>query len=157
MYYITNYRQPLLALQQYKIMNIDIKLIETIYLDDENLRELKGIFENSSLTIDSIPFDVDDASLVRLKMISNINDEIEFKDANNNIISLSGSELKNTYIPLIESSLGVRYNLISKRYNLLKDSLSAQTLTFYDGASAFFEDLNDTSFTQNEFDSLYEL
>jgi len=37
-------------------MNIDIKLIETLYLDYENLRELKVIFENSSITIDSIPF-----------------------------------------------------------------------------------------------------
>tara|TARA_A100000172_G_scaffold3619_1_gene2229 strand:- start:44641 stop:45060 length:420 start_codon:yes stop_codon:yes gene_type:complete len=139
-------------------MNIDIKLIETIYLDNENLRELKGIFENSPLTIDSIPFDVDDASLVRLKMISNINDEIEFKDANNNILSLSGSELKNTYIPLIESNLGTRFNIISKRYNLFKNSLSAEeVITYYEGASAFFEDLYDTSFTQNDYDNLYEL
>jgi hypothetical protein len=139
-------------------MNIDIKLIETLYLDYDNLRELKGIFENSSLTIDSIPFDVDDSSLVKLKMISNINGEIEFKDANNNILSLSGSELKNTYIPLIESNLGTRFNIISKRYNLFKNSLSAEeVITFYEGASAFFEDIYDTSFTQNDFNNLYEL
>jgi len=139
-------------------MNIDIKLIETLYLDYDNLRELKGIFENSSLTIDSIPFDVDESSLTKLKMISNINGEIEFKDANNNILSLSGSELKNTYIPLIESNLGTRFNIISKRYNLFKNSLSAEeVITFYEGASAFFEDIYDTSFTQNDFNNLYEL
>ena len=139
-------------------MNIDIKLIETLYLDYDNLRELKGIFENSSLTIDSIPFDVDESSLTKLKMISNINGEIEFKDANNNILSLSGSELKNTYIPLIESNLGTRFNIISKRYNLFKNSLSAEeVITYYEGASAFFEDLYDTSFTQNDYDNLYEL
>ena len=139
-------------------MNIDIKLIETLYLDYDNLRELKGIFENSSLIIDSIPFDVDESSLTKLKMISNINGEIEFKDANNNILSLSGSELKNIYIPLIESNLGTRFNIISKRYNLFKNSLSAEeVITFYEGASAFFEDIYDTSFTQNDFNNLYEL
>ena len=139
-------------------MNIDIKLIETLYLDYENLRELKVIFENSSITIDSIPFDVDDSSLVKLKMISNINGEIEFKDANNNILSLSGSELKNTYIPLIESNLGTRFNTINNRYNLFKNSLSAEEIiTYYEGASAFFEDLYDTSFTQNDFDNLNAL
>tara|TARA_E500000318_G_C3558452_1_gene212215 strand:- start:881 stop:1300 length:420 start_codon:yes stop_codon:yes gene_type:complete len=137
-------------------MNIDIKLLETLYLDNDNLKELKFLYENSSVTVDSIPFDADHISLNRLKMLSYINTEIEFIDANNQVLSLSGSEL-NTYIPIIENNLGTRFKKINTMYNSLKASLSAgETITYYEGASAFFEDLYETSFTQNDFDELHE-
>lgn len=138
-------------------MNIDIKLVETKYLNYENLRELKHTFEVSSVTIDGIPFDSDDISLHRLKMLSHIDTEIEFKDANNNTLSLSGSEFK-TYIPLIESALGTRFLKINTMYNSFKDKLAAnEIITYYNGVSAFYEDLYDTSFTQNDFDNLNAL
>ena len=136
-------------------MKIDIKLTqEDLLLTYNNLHNLKLTFENASVTIDNIPFDADQLSLNRLQMLSYLDKEIEFRDRNNNILSLSGSELK-TYLPLIENELGVRYEKINKTYNTLKDSLSAEiSLTEYYGASAFYENIYGETFTEYDYTNL---
>ena len=140
-------------------MNINIKFNEEEeeLLDYDSLYGLKLLFENASVTVNSIKFDVRDDSLQRLQMLSYINEEIEFRDASNNILSLSGSELK-TYIPLIENELGNRYLKINKIYNTLKDSLSAEiSLTEYYGISTFYEDLYGVTFTEDIHENLLEI
>jgi hypothetical protein len=135
-------------------MKIDIKLKQTEYLNSNNLNDLKLSYENEPLDVDGIYFDVDSLSLQRLKMLSNIEGEIEFKDANNNVLSLSGSEL-NIYLPKIENELGKRYNRINFIYNIYKDKLGQnESITYYNGVSGFFEYVHQTSFTQNDFDNI---
>ena len=139
-------------------MKIDIKFTpeeETLYLDFDNLKELKFYFEENNLEIDSISFDVDMSSLQRLQMLSSLDKEIQFRDATNQIISLSGSQIKN-YIPTIESNLGERFEKINDIYNTYKVKLSAEEeITFYNAASGFFEYIYTTSFSQEEYDNIY--
>jgi len=134
-------------------MKIDIKLItdNTLYLDFENLKSLKHYYEDQSIEVDSIYFDVDYISLSRLQMISYLDKIVQFRDANNEIVSLSGSQIK-TYIPTIEGKLGERYEKINEFYNTYKVKLSAsEIITHYNAASAFFEHINDTSFTEDDY------
>lgn len=138
-------------------MNINIKLKEddTIILDFDNLYNLKIIFEQESVEINNIKFDTDAVSLQRLKMLSYLNKEIQFKDANNSTISLSGSEI-GSYIPLIEGKLGERYEIVNLRYNTFKTQLSAnQVITHYNAVSAFYEDVYGIPFTENEYTNMF--
>ncbi len=138
-------------------MKIDIHLLEntTEYLDFNSLYDLKIFFEQDSVEIDSINFDADPVSLNRLQMLSYLDKEIQFKDATNGLVSLSGSQIK-TYIPVIESKLGERYEKLNYLYNTYKVKLSAsENITLYDATSGFYEYVNDTSFTEDKFNNIY--
>ena len=138
-------------------MKIDIHLIKdtTEYLDFNSLYDLKIIFEQDSVEIDGINFDADPVSLNRLQMLSYLDKEIQFKDATNGLVSLSGSQIK-TYIPMIESKLGERYEKLNCLYNTYKVKLSAsENITLYDATSGFYEYVNDTSFTEDKFNNIY--
>lgn len=141
-------------------MKIDIKFTpeeETLYLDFDNLKELKFIFEDKNLEVDSINFEVDASSLQRLQMLSSLDKEIQFRDATNQIINLSGSQIKN-YIPTIESKLGERFEKINDIYNTYKVKLSAEEdITFYDASSGFFEYIYTTSFSEEEYENILNL
>lgn len=119
-------------------MKIDIKLQpDTPLIDLDILYETKLDIESYPVLIDSITFDVDSESLKRLDMISNIEGEIYFREANNNTLTLSGTELQ-YYIPIIKSKLGARFIAINEVYNNLKVSISAgEELTFANVISSF--------------------
>lgn len=137
-------------------LDIHFNQEDIFYLDFFNLKDLKIIFERTSLEIDGINFDTDDASLQRLQMLSYLDKEIQFKDANNGTVTLSGSQIK-TYIPSIESKLGERYEKINDLYNTYKVKLSAEEyITHYDATSGFFEYINDTSFSEDEYNKILD-
>ena len=117
---------------------------EDILVDYDILYDIKLGTENSYVNIDEIKFDVDAESLTRLKMLSYLNEEIDFKDAENNTFVLSGSEL-NYYIPLIEQRLGQRYLSINYLYNDFKDkiTLSGEMFTFNQVITAFDKIIED--------------
>ena len=117
---------------------------EDILVDYDILYNIKLGTENSYVNIDEIKFDVDAESLTRLKMLSYLNEEIDFKDAENNTFVLSGSELT-YYIPLIEQRLGQRYLSINYLYNDFKDkiTLSGEMFTFNQVITAFDKIIED--------------
>lgn len=119
-------------------MRIDIKLQpDTPLIDLDGLYETKVNIESYPLSVDGISFDVDSQSIERLDMISNIEGEINFREANNNTLTLSGTELQ-YYIPIIKNKLGVRFVAINEVYNNLKVSISAgEELTYANVLSSF--------------------
>ena len=146
-------------------MNIDIKLTDTendptlvneSLLTYGSLATFKHSFENDVMLIDNISFDVDTESLRKLEFISLLDYEIEFRDSYNNTLSLSGSEIK-TLLPTIKNNLGIRYNIVNKVYNDLKNRLDNQDYVLeYNAVSCFHESLYDTTFTQNIYDDIKE-
>lgn len=120
-------------------MKIDINLQPGIpLLDIESLYTIKLDIESYPISADGMFFDVDSDSLKRLDVISNIEDEINFKDANNNTFILSGTELQ-YYIPIVKNKLGARFVAINDVYNNLKVSISAEKDITYAYAISSFE------------------
>lgn len=113
-------------------------------IDEITLNGIKFDIENDYVNIDEIKFDADTESLKRLKMLSQLNQEIEFKDADNNTLLLTGQDISN-YIPLIEQRLGERFISANTLYNTFKNrmTLSGEFFTFNQVLTSFQEILND--------------
>ena len=97
---------------------------ENKIIDASELKIIKSIFSPLTSTVNNICFDVDQESLHIIDILSKKSGTIDFKDAYNNTISLSGSELENI---LIKNQL----------YNNLKTQIGISDITYSQAYSAF--------------------
>mgnify|MGYP003671017065 CR=1 FL=1 len=115
-------------------MKIEIyRQIENQLIQSDELKDMKTKFESLTAEVNGLSFSTDAQSLLRLDIISHSNNIINFKNYENEVIPLSGTEIAN-YNNLLKTKLADRYATINEIYfNLREDS----NLTYAQAVSVF--------------------
>jgi hypothetical protein len=102
-------------------------------IDIYELKMYKTQFEMLSASINNIIFDTDAESLRRLDILKNSTEDINFKDHNNETVTISPSTMSN-YVDQLKIKLSSRYTKINTLYNNIKAN---ENFTLKETISAF--------------------